>query len=170
LQTSWGADTAANRCVGQVNLAAATNNYWQVTGVQMNVGAVAAPFQFKSYEQDLSECQRYYEKSYDVNTAPGSNTNNGLVYSSGSTDGSGQIFYPVIFKVSKRSNDYAVTFNINTGAAAGNWQVNRNGASGQTTMTNYLPGNNGFVALTGNIGVGWVVANLVGHWVCNAEL
>jgi hypothetical protein len=65
LQTSWGSDTAANRAVGQVNVAAATNNYWQVTGVQMNVGAVAAPFQFKSYEQDLMECQRYYQR---VNT------------------------------------------------------------------------------------------------------
>jgi phage gp37-like protein len=62
LNTSWASAVTANRVVGQVNVAAATNNYWQVTGVQMNVGAVAAPFEFKSYEQDLAECQRYYIK------------------------------------------------------------------------------------------------------------
>lgn len=60
LQTTWGADTPANRAVGQVNLAATVNNYWQVTGVQLNVGAVAAPFEFKSFGQELRECQRYF--------------------------------------------------------------------------------------------------------------
>jgi hypothetical protein len=60
LQTSWGALNNANRAVGQTNLAAATNNYWQVTGVQLEVGAVATPFEFKPIEQELAECQRYY--------------------------------------------------------------------------------------------------------------
>lgn len=62
LATSWAAYVAANRAVGQVNLASAINNYWQVTGVQLNVGAVAAPFEFKPYGKELSECQRYYWK------------------------------------------------------------------------------------------------------------
>ena len=60
LNTSWASVTNANRAAGQTNVAAATNNYWQVTGVQLNVGGVAAPFEFKSYERDLRECQRYY--------------------------------------------------------------------------------------------------------------
>lgn len=60
LQTTWGTFVDANYAVGQVNVAAATNNYWQVTGVQLNVGSVAAPFEFKSYQQELRECQRYY--------------------------------------------------------------------------------------------------------------
>jgi hypothetical protein len=60
LNTSWASVTTANRAVGQTNLASATNNYWQITGVQLNVGAVAAPFEFKSYGRELAECQRYY--------------------------------------------------------------------------------------------------------------
>ena len=60
LNTSWASITNANRAVGQVNLASATNNYWQITGVQLNVGSVAAPFEFKSYQEELRECQRYY--------------------------------------------------------------------------------------------------------------
>lgn len=60
LNTSWASAVTANRAPGQVNLADTLNNYWQITGVQLNVGSVAAPFEFKSYGQELRECQRYY--------------------------------------------------------------------------------------------------------------
>jgi hypothetical protein len=60
LQTSWGSFTVANRAVGQTNLAAATNNYWQITGVQLEVGAVATPFEFKPIDTELAQCQRYF--------------------------------------------------------------------------------------------------------------
>jgi hypothetical protein len=59
LNTTWATSVNANRAVGQTNLAAATNNYWQVTGVQLEVGAVATPFEFKPFAQELIECQRY---------------------------------------------------------------------------------------------------------------
>jgi hypothetical protein len=63
LQTSWGTYVAANELAGQVNLAAGNNaavNYWQITGAQLSVGSVAVPFEFKSYADDLRDCQRYY--------------------------------------------------------------------------------------------------------------
>jgi hypothetical protein len=61
LNTSWASVTTANRAVGQVNLASAISNYWQVTGVQLEVGDTATPFEFKSVEDELLECQRYFE-------------------------------------------------------------------------------------------------------------
>jgi hypothetical protein len=67
LNTSWASTVTANRVVGQENLAAATNNYWQVTGVQLEVDAVATPFEFKPFAQDLIECQRYY---YRITESP----------------------------------------------------------------------------------------------------
>jgi hypothetical protein len=60
LQTTWGSVTDANIAVGQTNLAAATNNYWQITGVQLEAGAVATPFEFEDYGVTLAKCQRYY--------------------------------------------------------------------------------------------------------------
>jgi hypothetical protein len=60
LQTSWAAAVAADLAAGQTNLAAATSNYWQITGVQLEVGPVATPFEFKPFGQELLECQRYY--------------------------------------------------------------------------------------------------------------
>lgn len=60
LATSWTSPTMANRVAGQTNLAAATNNYWQITGVQLETGPVATPFEFEPYEATLRKCQRYY--------------------------------------------------------------------------------------------------------------
>jgi hypothetical protein len=62
LPTTWGA-VGSNYGVGQTNYAAATNNYWQITGVQLEVGPVATSFEFKSYGQELRECQRYYQRT-----------------------------------------------------------------------------------------------------------
>lgn len=61
LATTWQAYDATDRAVGQTNLASDTNNYWQVTGVQLEVGSAATGFEHKDYGQELAECQRYYE-------------------------------------------------------------------------------------------------------------
>jgi hypothetical protein len=65
LQTTWASSVNANSAVGQVNVAAATNNYWQVTGVQLEVGSTATEFEFKPYAQELQECQRYFYMHID---------------------------------------------------------------------------------------------------------
>jgi hypothetical protein len=62
LATTWASVTNANRAVGQTNLAAATNNYWQITGVQLEAGAVATPFEFEDYGVTLAKCERYFQR------------------------------------------------------------------------------------------------------------
>lgn len=61
LQTTWAANTTANRAVGQINVGSATNNYFQITGVQLEAGAVATPFEFEDYGVTLAKCQRYFQ-------------------------------------------------------------------------------------------------------------
>ena len=58
--------TEANRAVGNVNLADATNNYWQITGVQLEVGTEATPFEHRSFGQELALCQRYFQRYMDT--------------------------------------------------------------------------------------------------------
>lgn len=62
--SSWASATSANRAVGQTNLASATNNYWQITGVQLEVGDTATPFEFLPAHLELMACQRYYYRNY----------------------------------------------------------------------------------------------------------
>jgi hypothetical protein len=40
---------------------ASTNDWFEITGVQLGVGSVATPFEFEDYGTTLSKCQRYYE-------------------------------------------------------------------------------------------------------------
>ena len=63
LNTSWAANTWANNVVGQtVNLAASTSNDWAITGVQLEIGTTATPFEHKNYGAELWENQRYYQR------------------------------------------------------------------------------------------------------------
>jgi hypothetical protein len=59
LGTTWHT-TATNRAVGQVNLADSTSNEWYVTGVQLEVGEQATPFEHRSFGEELALCQRYF--------------------------------------------------------------------------------------------------------------
>ena len=63
LGTTWHT-TANTRAVGQVNVGGAvhsSNNYWQITGVQLELGDNATPFEHRSSGDELLRCQRYYQ-------------------------------------------------------------------------------------------------------------
>jgi hypothetical protein len=60
LNTTWASVTNANRAVGQLNLANRAGNYIAITGVQMETGTVATPFEMRSIGTELALCQRYY--------------------------------------------------------------------------------------------------------------
>ena len=58
--TSWHT-TNANRAAGVVNLADSTDNDWSITGVQLEIGSQATPFEHRSYGEELLLCQRYFQ-------------------------------------------------------------------------------------------------------------
>jgi len=122
LATTWGAVTNANRAVGQTNLASATSNYWQVTGVQLETGSVSTPFEFLPYTDDLRRCQRYF---YTVASG-----NNVAVFNPHWYDGSNG--YGVISFPAMRSGP---VLDIITGAGYYTWLSQ--GANGTVTTLAY---------------------------------
>ncbi len=44
----------------QTNMGATNSSTFQITGVQLEIGDVATPFEHRSYGEELSLCQRYY--------------------------------------------------------------------------------------------------------------
>jgi len=59
LNTSWASQTHANRAVGNVNIGDSTDNTWEITGIQMEIGSQATPFEHRSFGEELALCQRY---------------------------------------------------------------------------------------------------------------
>ena len=61
LSTSWSAGaTLSNYADGQTNVASSTNNYFQITGVQLEQNYQPTPFEQRPIGVELALCQRYY--------------------------------------------------------------------------------------------------------------
>ena len=66
LNNSWNSSVANNtRAVGVVNLADSTSNDWYITGVQLEVGENATPFEHLTYQETAMLCYRYYYQMAD---------------------------------------------------------------------------------------------------------
>lgn len=65
VDTTWGANDNTDRNVTNFDLAGNTANDWAITGVQLEVGTYTSStipsFQFETYQENLSRCQRYFE-------------------------------------------------------------------------------------------------------------
>ncbi len=48
----------------QTNMGATNSSTFQITGVQLEVGSTATPFEHRSYGDELAKCLRYFQKSY----------------------------------------------------------------------------------------------------------
>ena len=62
---------------GQTQLISTLNATWYITGVQLEVGSVATPFERLDYGRQLIQCQRYYYKNFPAlsNSGLGSSFN-----------------------------------------------------------------------------------------------
>ena len=70
----WG--TALYATANQVNGLDSTDNNFYLTGIQLEKGSVATPFEFRSFASELALCERYYQKSYYMADGPGAVTTN----------------------------------------------------------------------------------------------
>lgn len=105
LNTSWAATTNANRVVGQTNVAASINNYFEITGVQLEPDSLASAFEFTPFEKQLTRCLRYFFKTFPLATAPAQNAGVGGAFrfiagKAGAAAEFGSLLYPVPMRTS----------------------------------------------------------------------
>ncbi len=100
---TWGNIT--NWFVGQDNFSANTNDTFQITGVQLEVGDTATPFEHRSYGEELARCQRYFWAQVPKGEANGAGGNAGqYIIGDGGFLGTGQIECHVQYPVQMRAS------------------------------------------------------------------
>jgi hypothetical protein len=65
LPATWGSSNNNFRSINDFAIGDNTNNDWAITGIQLEVGSVATPFEHRSYGEELQLCQRYLFKDQD---------------------------------------------------------------------------------------------------------
>lgn len=149
LATTWASATTANRAVGQTNLGAATNNYWQITGVQLETGSIATPFEFKNYGQELRECQRYYIRQTRTSSSTTDVTGAFAPASSWTSAWQAYLVFPVTMRsVPILGSSATSTFCIHTGGVATS-TISSIGASQATVDGARLGGASNYASTSG---------------------
>ncbi|OBU47969.1 hypothetical protein A9K69_20555 [Stenotrophomonas maltophilia] len=145
---------------------------FELAQVQFESGDMATEFDFRPLGYELSLCQRYYEKSLDVETAPAGNLPSG--YTVGTAIAAGTCRSTAqTFKAAKRSNP-AITLYTNSAVAAGTgfWGL-FNGSSWSRGAASALEVNTAQFHVNLNFGSGLTTFYsylLGGHWTADAEI
>jgi len=101
---TWASEVAANRISSSnSSFYDSTSRTFFITGLQIEVGEQATPFEHRSFGDELTRCQRYYEKSYQYGDAEGTGTSNGVVACDSGISSTGTRYFIL------SSNDFKVT-------------------------------------------------------------
>ena len=99
--TNWGGwpGNAGFAAGHAVNAASSANNYFRITGIQLELGDIATPFEHRSFGEELERCRRYYQVILDRSIDSGDDSGlGGTVYAS-----NGGVYVPIRFCPPMRS-------------------------------------------------------------------
>jgi hypothetical protein len=153
----------------QVNFADTIGNDFYITGVQLEVGDSATDYEFRSKAEEISLCQRYYEKSYPLETVPGTYPLYGgmswryHVLTGGTTSYAGQ---NVRFNTEKRATPTVTVYSPHTGASG----TYHNFGIGSSYSATVVPIPSGFYWYSASAYTATATRSCAVQWVANAEI
>jgi len=135
---AWAAGNYIS-ATGATSVVGTSGATFYITGVQLERGSTATSFDYRPYGTELALCQRYYETTFDIGTAPANNLGVGVgeVNFSNPTSGGGlapnmYFYYP--YKVTKRAAPTTTFYNCRS-ATAGTFSGFVAGVRSDTTPT-----------------------------------
>jgi hypothetical protein len=152
---------------------AQTSGTFKIGDVQLEAGSTATDFERRPIGTELALCQRYYDKSYSMNVAPGTNTLNGMVqgimetYAGAWFQGGGSIRFTTEMRRAPDFNyrDYQGTLNRFTNFWIGSYGFNIN-----PTVTLFVGTKAVSILETAGPSGGWSGSPLMCHYTADAEL
>ena len=140
---TWATSTAANRAAGIDSFFSSTDNELFITGVQMELGEQATPFEHRSFDDELARCHRYFHQ-FQKSGEGGEIIIAGAT--SGGTNFNAHMFMPmraaptVTFPTSASVRQGSSTYNVSSWSASthhpnGTFNLNASMASSATANT-----------------------------------
>jgi hypothetical protein len=155
----------------QVNWAAKLDNTFSITGVQLEPGSVATPFEHRPYATELALCQRYYQ---NIVVPSGTSDFNWPVVRESATQAQATIFLPVSLRAAPSSlagSDFGrivcrdTAFTVGAAAVSG-IALNTGGPSLNAITLRLVHG-----SIAGTfVYAEWDRLNATGNYALNAEL
>jgi len=172
-----GAWVGANKqgVTGQTQIIGTLNATWYVTGVQLEVGTAATPFERRDYGRELVMCQRYCQKSYPTGTAPGTTSIGGYAANGGLANGTFNCRSSIRFAAEMRVAPTLSYWDyVGNASRASSWNTGNtrtdNVSSASFALTDI--GTSGFLfndaGGAGNAGSGACSSGV--HWLATSEL
>lgn len=146
----------------------AANLSVSIGAVQLTKGPVAQPWAPKGVAREIADCQRFFEKSYDLATAPGTATAVGVSLAFGgiSTATAWTVSQSITFKASKRVDPTVTMYSPTTGSTG---KVRDAISSVDIAGSAGGQGNNGFY-WSATASASNAAFNINAHWTADARL
>lgn len=157
---AWAAADYAG-ATGAVSLIGTLSATFDISGVQLEVGSAATEFERVPFAVRVARCQRYFWKSFDLETALGSTSSNGYVLSALNSAGTGGVGYAL--PVPMRAAPTVTLYNQSTGGT-GTWRDS--GASNRSPSNVY----GGERAISVSFSSAAADGAIGGHLIASAEL
>jgi len=165
--TTAGAWASGNytSSTGATSVVGTNGATFYITGVQLERGSTASSFEYRPYNTELTLCERYFEKSYQVGTVPG--TNGGLAgfCATATSTGATSELSGIRFRTRKRDTPSITIYHAVNGTSGQVYRVGDAAAVGVSSVNHIGETGIGFLQLaSGNAnGYYW-------HYAASIEL